>query len=112
MLIMFISVAALSGLHLLSALSLVFLIDFSILLGFQTNLIMQNKTTVDRALLHDENFNIYKGKTRMENWSSVFTTNIFSWLLPFGTPDALQALDYQAAVPAGGLVLSEPGTPM
>ena len=44
----------------------------------------------------------------MENWSTVFTPNPLTWLLPFGTPSVLQALDYQAEVPAGGLVSERP----
>ena len=63
---------------------------------------------MDRAHLHDS-FNIYKEKSTMENWATVFTPNVLSWILPFGTPSVLQALDYQAAVPAGGLVVGEDG---
>jgi len=69
-------------------------------------LIMGNKTTVDRFALSKNN--IYKSKTTMENWSTVFTPNPLTWLLPFGTPSVLQALDYQAEVPAGGLVSERP----
>jgi len=106
MLIMTVSVLALAGIHLLAALGLVFFFDFTILLGFQTHLIMNNKTTIDRAHLTG-NFDIYKRKTGMENWKTIFTSNVFSWLLPFGTPSMQQALDYNAEVPAGGLVVSE-----
>ena len=106
MLIMTVSVFALAGLHLLAVLGLVFFFDFAILLGFQTYLIMTNKTTIDRNHLQGS-FDIYKRKTRLENWQTVFTTNVLSWLLPFGTPDVHQALDYDAEVPAGGLVVTE-----
>ena len=106
MLIMTISSFALAGLHLLPILGLVFTIDFATLLAFQTYLIMQNKTTIDRRHL-EGSLNIYRRKTRMENWTTVFTPNVFSWLLPFGTPSVQQALDYDAEVAPGGLVSTE-----
>lgn len=106
MLIMTVSTFSLAGFHLLAILGLVFFFDFVILLGFHTHLIMTNKTSIDRNHLTG-NFNIYKRKTRLENWQTIFTTNVFSWLLPFGPPSVHQALDYQAEVPVGGLVVSE-----
>ena len=48
-------------------------------------------------------YNIFRDKTTYENLEQVFTSNIATWLLPIGTPDVKQALDYGANIQAGGL---------
>ncbi len=39
----------------------------------------------------------------------MFTGNVLSWFLPFGKPDILSALDYDADISAGGLLSKQGG---
>ena len=91
------------GLTVLSVLSIVFLFDFVALLLIQTARVLDNKTATDADYLRGV-YDIYREKTNLENWEQVFTSNILSWLLPFGRPSVLQALDYGASVPVGGVM--------
>jgi hypothetical protein len=103
MLILLITVLVYEGISVLALMAFVFLFDFGILFCIQTHLVLKNRTAVDKGELRG-NFDIYKSKSMCDNWQSVFTANVFSWFLPFGKPDILQALDYDADIQAGGLL--------
>ena len=97
------TVIAIEGITLLSVFGVIFLFDFATLFIIQTSLVSQNKTATDKGHLQGD-LNIYKDKSLKDNWEQVFTGNVLTWLLPIGSPDLKQALDYGANIPVGGLL--------
>ena len=85
-LIIVLTVLISDGITLLAAFAIFLLIDFGILLGVQTKRVLENKTATDGAYLVGAQ-NIYRDKDWVDNWQQVFTTNMVSWLLPFGSPN-------------------------
>ena len=91
------------GNWILAVVSAILFIDFLVLFSIQTNNVLHNKTAVDSKHLTGE-YDIYRDKSKRENWEQVFTSNILFWILPLGKPDIRQGLDYGANIPVGGLM--------
>ena len=100
---MFITLIVIDGMSVLMVFAGVFLFDFGFLFVVQTARVVNNKTATDKSQLQGEN-DIFRKKSGLENWEQVFTTSIFSWILPINPPDPKQALDYGALIPPGGLI--------
>ena len=83
MLTLFITTVVFDGFTLFGVAALVFFADFAYLFGYQTHLVLSNKSFVDKSVLIGK-FDIYRNKSWGDNWRQVFTANAFSWLLPFG----------------------------
>lgn len=103
MLIILTTALVMDGISILSLMAFVFYFDFTVLFAIQTHCVLKNRTAVDKS----QHFDIFKGKSKCENWQSVFTSNIISWFVPFKKPDILGALDYDANIQAGGLLAAE-----
>jgi len=106
MLIILTTSLVMDGISILSLMAFVFYFDFTVLFVIQTHLVLKNRTAVDKGDLQG-NFDIFKGKSKCENWQQVFTSNIISWFVPFKKPDILTALDYDANIQPGGLLGAE-----
>ena len=103
LLLLLVTVLVGGGYPVLAVVSGIFLFDFIVLLTIQTSYVLQNKTASDVKQLKGE-YDIFREKTKYENLEQVFTSNIATWLLPIGTPNVKQALDYGANISAGGLI--------
>ena len=73
-----------------------------VLLILHTYFILNYWSTVEYGPLYYDN--IFKDYSYMEAWRKVFGNNCLLWLLPLGSPDPKEGLDYGANRDPGGLV--------
>jgi len=71
------------------------------LLLLHTYLILNYWSTVEYGALYHEN--IFKNYSYCEAWQKVFGSNCLLWLVPCGSPDPLEGIDYKADCSPAGL---------
>ena len=101
--IIFVTVVFTAGFTILSVCAAVALLDLTFLFVYQTLRIAENYTIEEQAKIQGK-YNIFRKRTKMENWEQVFSKSKVMWFVPWGTCDVRQSLDYDAECKVGGVL--------